>query len=69
MDFYVKSDDVLRFSLLTMCYRALPPEAGSPSSFNPKCLDAARATLAKHEDCMSLVLENSDTYLATYFNW
>lgn len=69
MDFYATSDDVLRLSLLTMVYRAAPLRAGCPTSFSPECIDAARATLVRHQDCMSLIVDSGDVYLATYVHW
>lgn len=68
MDFYYISDDVLRLSLLTLIYRAAPRESGT-STFSGSCLDAARATLARHQDCMAVVDRCGGAYLSTYVNW
>ncbi|KAI8656887.1 Zn(2)-C6 fungal-type domain-containing protein [Fusarium sp. Ph1] len=69
MDFYYISDDVLRLSLLTLIYRAAPRESGTSTTFSRSCLDAARATLARHQDCMAVVNKCGGAYLSTYVNW
>ncbi|KAI8713442.1 Zn(2)-C6 fungal-type domain-containing protein [Fusarium sp. LHS14.1] len=69
MDFYYISDDVLRLSLLTLIYRAAPREPGASTAFSPSCLDAARAALTRHQDCMAVVSRAGGTYLSTYVHW
>ncbi|KAL4758282.1 Zn(II)2Cys6 transcription factor [Aspergillus foveolatus] len=43
------SEDVLRQSMLTLIYRAMPAQTGSSSTFNEECLDTARAALEGHQ--------------------
>ncbi|RTE75149.1 hypothetical protein BHE90_010393 [Fusarium euwallaceae] len=69
MDFYYISDDVQRLSLLTLTYRAAPRESGTSTTFSSSCLDAARATLARHQDCITVVNKSGGTYLSTYVHW
>ncbi|KAL6233018.1 hypothetical protein BDW75DRAFT_246837 [Aspergillus navahoensis] len=63
------SDDVLRQSMLTLIYRAMPVQAGSSSTFNEECLETARAALEDHQ---SFILEfgMTDTVLLYgHFAW
>ncbi|KAM5375809.1 hypothetical protein ACJZ2D_005865 [Fusarium nematophilum] len=69
MDFYATSDDVQRLSLLTLIYRAAPQEPGALTTFSPCCLDAARATLTRHQDCIAVVNKGGGVYLPTYVHW
>ncbi|KAM5383562.1 hypothetical protein ACJZ2D_002011 [Fusarium nematophilum] len=70
LDFIVVSDDVLRLSLLTLVYRASPLPANSQSTFIPECVQSARATLQRHQDCMELLSRDSVSfYFPSYVNW
>lgn len=68
VDFVIVSDDVLRLSLLTLVYRASPRPANSPI-FSPKCIEAARATLQRHQETMLVVQNHESVYLAAYIHW
>ncbi|KAK7432494.1 hypothetical protein QQZ08_001059 [Neonectria magnoliae] len=63
------SDDVLRLSLLTLAYRASPPQEGSRSTFVPKCIEAARATLQRHQECMNCLIATNAHYFPSYVHW
>lgn len=63
------SDDVLRLSLLTLAYRASPPAPGSRTPFVPECIEAARATLQRHQDCINLVKDAHALYFHAYIHW
>ncbi|KAL6405649.1 hypothetical protein AUP68_11029, partial [Ilyonectria robusta] len=66
--FISASDDVLRLSLLTLVYRASPPSEGSHTIFIPECIEAARATLRRHRDCMSFVESAHSRYFPPYLH-
>ncbi|KAF5021506.1 hypothetical protein F66182_6449 [Fusarium sp. NRRL 66182] len=67
LKYVIVSDDVLRLSLLTLIYRATPPP--SKSTFVPECIDAARATLQRHQDCMDLLGKDNPIYYPSYVHW
>ncbi|KAH0420877.1 fungal specific transcription factor domain-containing protein [Colletotrichum camelliae] len=69
VDFCLISDSVLRLSMLTMVYRAAPRVEGSPTTFSPECIKAARAALEKHQECVSVMRKSHDVYFATYIHW
>ncbi|KAM0259266.1 hypothetical protein ACHAPA_010833 [Fusarium lateritium] len=69
IEYMTLSDDVLRLSLLTLVYRASPTSPGSPSAFIPDCLEAARATLQRHQDFMTTFNNITSTYLTAYVHW
>ncbi|KAF5010763.1 hypothetical protein FDECE_3093 [Fusarium decemcellulare] len=69
MDFIVVSDDVLRLSLLTLIYRASPLPPNSRATFIPECVEAARATLRRHQDCMDLLGQGNSFYFPSYVHW
>lgn len=69
MDFYSISDEVLRLSLLTHVYRAAPKDPNSSATFKLDCIEAARATLDRHHDCMAVIHQDNDAYFAIYINW
>ncbi|KAF4885409.1 putative transcriptional regulatory protein [Colletotrichum fructicola] len=69
VDFCLISDSVLRLSMLTMVYRAAPRAEGSPTTFSPECIKAARAALEKHQECVSVMRKSHDVYFATYIHW
>lgn len=70
-DFFASSDHVLRLSTRTLILRAVPNPPGSRTTFTAECIQAARETLARHQDCMAVV-ERSKVGLflfSTYMNW
>ena len=67
--FLVVSDDVLRLSLLTLVYRASPPSVESPTPFIPECIEAARLTLQRHQDCMAVIENVHSIYFPVYISW
>ncbi|EFQ26006.1 fungal specific transcription factor domain-containing protein [Colletotrichum graminicola M1.001] len=68
-EFYVSSDSVLRLSLLTLVYRAAPRVEGSPTTFSPECVKAARAALEKHRECVAIMRKSHDVYFSSYMHW
>ncbi|KAK1990061.1 fungal-specific transcription factor domain-containing protein [Colletotrichum falcatum] len=68
-EFYVSSDSVLRLSLLTLVYRAAPRVEGSPTTFSPECVKAARAALEKHGECVAIMRKSHNVYFSTYIHW
>ncbi|KAL2132145.1 hypothetical protein VTI74DRAFT_4151 [Chaetomium olivicolor] len=70
-DFFIRSDHVLRLSIRTLILRAVPNPIGSPTTFTEGCIQAARATLARHQDCMAIVERSSAGLLlySIYMNW
>ncbi|KAL4753692.1 hypothetical protein BDW72DRAFT_201388 [Aspergillus terricola var. indicus] len=63
------SEDVLRQSMLTLIYRAMPVQTGSSSTFNEECLETARAALEGHQ---SFILEFGTTdaaLLSGHITW
>lgn len=69
MDFFNVSDEVLRLSLLTIIYRAVPSPPGSATTFGTECINAARATLQRHEDCMAIMAKDAYYLFPMYMNW
>ncbi|GKT58551.1 fungal specific transcription factor domain-containing protein [Colletotrichum tofieldiae] len=69
MEFFNVSDEVLRLSLLTIIYRAVPSPPGSVTTFGTECIDAARATLKRHEDCMAVMARDGYYLFPMYMNW
>ncbi|WQF79624.1 hypothetical protein CDEST_04638 [Colletotrichum destructivum] len=69
MDFFNVSDEVLRLSLLTIIYRAVPSPPGSSTTFSTECIGAARATLKRHEDCMAIMAKDGYYLFPMYMNW
>lgn len=67
--FFDKSDNVIRLSMLTTVYRAVPNPAGSPTTFSAECIRTARATLDLHQDCMAINRDGDLGLLSTYMNW
>ncbi|OHE92818.1 fungal specific transcription factor [Colletotrichum orchidophilum] len=68
-EFYLSSDHVLRLSLLTLVYRAAPRVEGSPTTFSPECIKAARAALEKHQECVAVMRKSQNVYFASYIHW
>ncbi|KAK4221285.1 putative transcriptional regulatory protein [Podospora fimiseda] len=69
MEFFQVSDHVLRLSILTLTYRAVPNPVGSPTTFSTDCIQAARQTLARHEECMAIVNKSNCGLFSTYMHW
>lgn len=69
MDFYATSDAVLRLSLLTHVYRAAPRALHSSTTFSSDCVDVAKATIAKHHECMEIIQRNDNLLFSTYIHW
>ncbi|KAK0620142.1 fungal-specific transcription factor domain-containing protein, partial [Immersiella caudata] len=68
-NFFNTSDHVLRLSLLTLVYRAVPNPAGSPTTFSSDCIEAARRTLDRHQDCITTVNKSNLGLFSTYMHW
>ncbi|KAK4220323.1 fungal-specific transcription factor domain-containing protein [Rhypophila decipiens] len=68
-EFIVGSDAVLRLSLLTLVYRAVPHPPGSRTTFRPECVRAARATLERHQQCMAVVAQSEFGLFSIYMHW
>ncbi|KKK12214.1 hypothetical protein ARAM_002411 [Aspergillus rambellii] len=66
---YMKSDEVSRYSILTLIYRAIPPQEGSQGTFIDECVETARAALRAHESCMPLLKEASESMKVSYLHW
>ncbi|KAF7551908.1 hypothetical protein G7Z17_g4686 [Cylindrodendrum hubeiense] len=69
IEFITLSDDMLRLSLLTLVYRASPPAKGSASTFIPDCIEAARATLQRHQDFLTIFEDVNSLYFINYVHW
>lgn len=68
-EFIITSDAVLRLSLLTLVYRAVPHPPGSRTTFRPECIQAARATLERHQRCMTVVAKSKFSLFSIYMHW
>ncbi|GAB1321099.1 Zn(2)-C6 fungal-type domain-containing protein [Madurella fahalii] len=68
-DFFVIADHVLRLSTLTLVHRAVPNPVGSSTTFTAECIRAARATLARHQDCMAVVERSGIGLFSSYMSW
>lgn len=62
-------DKVLNRSILTLLYRAIPSPPGSGSTFTAECVEAARAALEKHEDCMERLKPYDAHFKTLYLHW
>ncbi|KAK3290319.1 uncharacterized protein B0H64DRAFT_332625, partial [Chaetomium fimeti] len=54
MDMAIVGDELMHWSALTLIYRAIPSPPGSPSTFNPECIHAARQAFACHQEYMTM---------------
>ncbi|KAJ5461438.1 uncharacterized protein N7458_002990 [Penicillium daleae] len=66
---YLRSDGVSRLAILTLIYRAIPVEPGSPSTFIPECIETARASLELHQVCIASLKEASENLRCSYMHW
>lgn len=69
MEFYATSDAVLRLSLLTHVCRAAPRVDDSRTTFDPHCVEVARATIEKHHECMAIIRTRNSLYFSIYVHW
>ncbi|CAG7979764.1 unnamed protein product [Penicillium salamii] len=68
--FIAASDEVLRLSMLTLIYRAIPPEPISKTSLSLECITSARCALESHQAFIQgFGMNYSSFYLSTYVNW
>ncbi|KAH7120471.1 hypothetical protein EDB81DRAFT_700705 [Dactylonectria macrodidyma] len=63
------TDDILRLSLLTLVYRASRSPLKKHTTFIPECIEAARATLERHQDCMKFLEQSHASYYSAYVQW
>ncbi|OAP61648.1 hypothetical protein AYL99_03851 [Fonsecaea erecta] len=68
LDMILKSAEVKYLASLTLVYRAIPSAPGVPSTFNAECIDAARAAVQRHDECMKLTADNLFVQ-AGYLHW
>ncbi|KAE8319713.1 hypothetical protein BDV41DRAFT_559872 [Aspergillus transmontanensis] len=66
-----RSDRVCNLSLLSLIYRAIPPEKPSGTAFCDECIATAREALKEHEKCVALILSCpwDESFLEMYINW
>ncbi|KAK4039663.1 hypothetical protein C8A01DRAFT_46920 [Parachaetomium inaequale] len=67
-DFFIISDHVLRLSTTTLVHRAVPNPPGSPTTFTEDCIQTARDTLARHQECMAVIEKSTVGLFSTYMN-
>ncbi|RDW93052.1 putative C6 transcription factor [Aspergillus mulundensis] len=65
---YLKCDEVCRFSVLTLIYRAIPPQPGT-GTFVKECIEAARSALQTHKSSMGLLTEANEVMKLSYLHW
>ncbi|KAL4903369.1 hypothetical protein BDW74DRAFT_186052 [Aspergillus multicolor] len=65
---YVKCDEVCRFSVLTLIYRAIPPQPGT-GTFVKECIEAARSALQTHKSSMGMLTEANEVMKLSYLHW
>ncbi|CAI7617849.1 unnamed protein product [Penicillium discolor] len=64
------SDEVLRLSMLTLIYRAIPPEPNSGTTFGLDCITSARCALESHQAFIrGFGMQASSLLLSEYINW
>lgn len=68
-EFFVTSEEVLRLSTRTLIHRAVPNPPGSSTTFSTECIQTARETLARHQDCMGVMEKTTAGLFSTYMNW
>ncbi|KAL2862573.1 putative C6 transcription factor [Aspergillus lucknowensis] len=66
---YIRCDEVCRFSVLTLIYRAIPPQPGTAGTFIDECIEAARGALQSHKSCMLLLKEATEASKLSYLHW
>ncbi|KAL3429734.1 hypothetical protein BDV09DRAFT_35801 [Aspergillus tetrazonus] len=66
---YIKCDEVCRLSVLTLIYRAIPPQTATPGTFVRECIEAARSALQAHKSSMSLLTEANEATKLSYLHW
>ncbi|CAG8893549.1 unnamed protein product [Penicillium egyptiacum] len=70
IQFIAASDEVLRLSILTLIYRAMPPDPGSRTTFGPECITSARCALEAHQAIVrGFEMHESSLLLSVYVNW
>ncbi|KAJ5355961.1 hypothetical protein N7517_010570 [Penicillium concentricum] len=68
--FISASDEVLRLSMLTLIYRAMPPEPNSGTSSSLECITSARCALESHQAFIRDVgMRGTSLHLSAYINW
>ncbi|CAI7608092.1 unnamed protein product [Penicillium crustosum] len=64
------SDEVLRLSMLTLIYRAMPPEPNSGTTFGLDCITSARCALESHQAFIrGFGKQASSLLLSEYISW
>ena len=68
---YIKGEQVIEYSLLALILRAIPSEQGNSGTISNDCIDAARATLDLHEQCINVLwtFSNDPMLRARYLSW
>ncbi|KAL2813191.1 hypothetical protein BDW59DRAFT_167593 [Aspergillus cavernicola] len=66
---YIRCDEVCRFSVLCLIYRAIPPQQGTTGTFVEECIEAARRAIESHKSCMLLLKEATEATRLSYLHW
>ncbi|KAJ5325180.1 uncharacterized protein N7506_008282 [Penicillium brevicompactum] len=67
IEFTTASDEVMRLSMLTLIYRAMPQGPGSRTTFGPECITSARCALESHQAVVrAFGMQDSPLLLSSY---
>ena len=69
IQFISTSDEVLRLSMLTLIYRAMPPQRGYGTTFSKECITSARCALESHRIYIQDIGIKGSLLLSVYVNW
>ncbi|CAG8341143.1 unnamed protein product [Penicillium salamii] len=70
IEFASASDDVMRLSILTLIYRAMPQGPTSRTTFGLECITSARCALESHQAVVrAFGMQESPLLLSSYVNW
>ncbi|BDD58791.1 hypothetical protein MAP00_004041 [Monascus purpureus] len=66
---YLRFDRVSRLSVLTLIYRAIPPQGDAHFTFTMDCIKTARNALEAHLTCMTSLKESDESLKCSYMHW
>ncbi|KAK6860911.1 hypothetical protein PG995_004547 [Apiospora arundinis] len=67
VQYLAATNEVLRHSILTLIYSAVPVPRGSNLTFIQACITSARAALEKHDSCMAILRSYGTSFITVYF--
>lgn len=68
-EIFSRSEKISGLAMLTLIYRAVPPDTGTGSVLSAQCISAALDALEEHQQCVRILERADGNMLDFYLHW